>query len=100
MTNPRILVSYARRDGADFSRTLSERLAKEHGFTVWRDLSQLEGGTDWWQQITDAALESRIVRDEWRFARTQGVCVIPVIGAPGLDFGNLSGWMQRRHFVD
>jgi hypothetical protein len=38
MTNRRILVSYVRRDAAEFSRALSERLAKEHGFTVWRDL--------------------------------------------------------------
>ncbi len=114
MANPRILVSYARRDGAEFSHALSERLAKEHGFTVWHDLSELEGGIDWWRQITDAirrveylilvitpaALESRVVRDEWRFARTQGVCVIPVMGSHALDFANLSGWMRRTHFVD
>ena len=114
MANPRILVSYARRDGGEFSHALSERLAKEHGFTVWRDLSELEGGIDWWRQISDAirrveylilvitpaALESRVVREEWRFARTQGVCVIPVMGSPGLDFANLSGWMRRTHFVD
>ena len=40
------------------------------------------------------------MRREWRYARQQGKCVIPVIGAKGLDFKSMPGWMRRAHFVD
>jgi WD40 repeat protein len=113
MSSPRIFVSYARAD-AELGRTLTERLARDHGFTIWRDLADLEGGTDWWRQITDAidhveylvlimtpaALGSHVVREEWRYARRHGVCVIPVMGEPTLDFAELPEWMRRTHFVD
>ena len=73
----------------------------------------MEGGKDWWLQITDAidhveflvlvmtpaALGSDYVRREWRYARQQGRCVIPVIGAKGIDFDSLPGCMRRAHFV-
>jgi TIR domain len=73
----------------------------------------MEGGRDWWQQITEAidhvefpvlvmtsaALGSEYVRREWRYARQQGKCVIPVIGGPDIDFDSLPGWMRREHFV-
>jgi hypothetical protein len=74
----------------------------------------MEGGRDWWLQITEAidrteylvlvmtsrSLASAVVRREWRYARQQGKCVIPVIGAKGLDFASMRGWMRRAHFVD
>ena len=114
MPDPRIFVSYARSDGLEFGRALSERLTRDHGLRVWRDLANLEGGSDWWRQITEvidrveylvlvitpAALSSHVVRDEWRYARQRGVCVVPVIGAAALDFSGLPEWMRRTHFVD
>jgi WD40 repeat protein len=114
MPDARIFVSYARADGAQFGRTLSDRLTRDHGFSVWRDLADLEGGSDWWRQIaeaidhveylvlvmTPAALSSDAVRDEWRYARQRGVCVVPVIGLAALDFSRLPEWMRRAHFVD
>jgi hypothetical protein len=74
----------------------------------------MEGGRDWWQQITEAldvvefmvlgmtpaALLSKMVRKEWRYARQQGVCVYPVKGAPELDFNSLPHWMRSAHFYD
>src|SRR3954447_4859861 len=76
----------------------------------------MEGGRDWWRQITEAvdkveyvllvmtpgALASEVVRREWRYARQQGRCVVPVTkgGISGLDLANLAGWMRRAHFVD
>jgi WD40 repeat protein len=114
MSDPRIFVSYARTDGFALGRALGDRLARDHGLSVWRDLADLEGGGDWWRQITDAidrveylilvmtpaALSSRVVRDEWRYARHRGVCVLPVLGVAGLDFSELPEWMRRTHFVD
>jgi WD40 repeat protein len=41
-----------------------------------------------------------VVREEWRYARQQGTCVIPVKGAPNLDYSSLPGWMRHAHFVD
>ncbi len=111
---PRIFVSYARSDGKEIAAELRRRLQDDHGFPLWQDLADLEGGRDWWLQITDAidhveflvlvmtpaALGSEYVRREWRYARQQGKCVIPVIGAKGIDFDSLPGWMRRAHFVD
>jgi hypothetical protein len=74
----------------------------------------MHGGQDWWLQIaaalgqveyallvlTPAALASDVVRKEWRHARQQGVCVLPVKGAPGLDFEALPRWMRDVHWYD
>ncbi len=111
---PRIFVSYARSDGTELAATLRRRLRDEHGFSLWQDLADLEGGRDWWRQITGAidhveyvvlvmttaALRSAVVRQEWRYARQQGRCVIPVMGAADLDFSALPGWMRRAHCVN
>jgi hypothetical protein len=113
-SRPRIFVSYARSDGKVLARALHRRLEEEAGFSLWQDLADLEGGKDWWRQITDAiehveyvvlvmtegAVRSTVVRQEWRHARQQGRCVVPVIGASNLDFSGLPGWMRRAHFVD
>src|SRR3954469_23758078 len=112
---PRIFVSYARRDGRGLAAELRARLAA-HSFSLWQDLADLEGGRDWWRQITEAvdgveyvllvmtpgALASEVVRREWRHARQQGRCVVPVTkgGTSGLDLAGLAGWMRRAHFVD
>jgi WD40 repeat protein len=49
--------------------------------------------------MTPAALASPIVRKEWRYARQEGKCVIPVVGGKGIDFDSLPGWMRRTHFI-
>src|SRR4051795_10904383 len=111
----RIFVSYARRDGRELATDLRARLAAQ-GFSLWQDLAHMEGGRDWWRQITEAvdaveyvllvmtpgALASEVVRREWRYARRQGRCVVPVTkgGTSGLDLTSLAGWMRRAHFVD
>src|SRR4051794_29433461 len=82
---PRIFVSYARRDGHEMAADLRARLAAQ-GFSLWQDLADMEGGRDWWRQVTEAvdgvehvllvitpgALASEVVRREWRYARKQG----------------------------
>ncbi len=109
----RVFISYARSDGERFAAQLRKRLEAEH-IPLWQDRVGMEGGRDWWQQITEAldvvefmvlvmtpaAMQSEMVRKEWRYARQQGVCVYPVKGAPDLDFTTLPHWMRSAHFYD
>jgi hypothetical protein len=99
---PRVFISYARTDGEPFATKLRQRLEAVH-IPLWQDRVGLEGGKDWWLQITEAlekveflvpvmtpaAMGSETVRKEWRYARQQGVCVYPVKGVPDLDFASL-----------
>ena len=47
--------------------------------------------------ISPAALNSRNVEREWRYARRHGVQVSPVRIASGLDLADLPRWMQKAH---
>ena len=110
---PRVFLSYARSDGEQFAAELRERLEAED-IPLWQDRVGLEGGKDWWQQIKDAldvvefmvlvmtpaAMQSKMVREEWRYARKQGVCVYPVKGKPDLEFKDMPHWMRSAHFYD
>ena len=49
----RAFVSYSHHDGAKVAASLSERL-KEMGFSLWRDLSEMEGGRDCDSSFTHA----------------------------------------------
>lgn len=114
---PRVFLSYALKDGADFAAALRQRLEREHPeITLWQDRTHMIGGVGWWKQIEEAldaveylilvmtpgALESPITRKEWRYARQQGVCICPVEGPPGLkpDFDAMPQWMRKAHFYD
>jgi hypothetical protein len=111
--SPRVFISYARADGEQFAADLRQRL-QATSIPLWQDRIGMEGGKDWWQQITEAldhvefmvlvmtpaALHSPIVRKEWRYARQQAVCVYPVKAVPNLDFASLPHWMRDAHFYD
>jgi WD40 repeat protein len=108
-----VFISYARSDGEAFANDLRQRF-EEAGIPFWQDRVGMEGGEDWWLQITEAldrvefmalvvtpnALKSDTVRKEWRYARQQGVCVYPIKGTPDLDFNNMPRWMRDKHFYD
>ncbi len=110
---PRVFLSYARSDGEGFAQGLRGSLERV-GIPLWQDRVGMEGGRDWWLQITDAiekvqfmvlvmtpnAMKSEVVRKEWRYARQHGVCVYPVKGAADLDFASLPKWMRDSHFYD
>jgi WD40 repeat protein len=111
-----VFISYARADGEEFATRLRQRLERDATDVgvVWQDRSKLEGGIGWWKQIaeaierseflalvmTPAAVQSEVVRREWLYARGEGVCVYPVIGAPGLNFDVLPRWMRKANFYD
>ena len=113
---PRAFISYARKDGEEIAKELSQRLEKEApGIALWLDRAKMEGGKGWWKQIQDAigqakfliivmtegALQSETTRKEWQYARQVGVCVYPVKPeAAKIDFERLPGWMQKAHFID
>ncbi len=112
---PRVFISYSRKDGEKFAKDLRQRLEAEN-IPLWQDRVGMEGGRDWWLQIVEAldkvefmvlvmtpkALESPIIRKEWRYARQKGVCVYPVKGVPDseLDYDSLPRWMSSAHFYD
>jgi len=110
---PRVFLSYARSDGGAFAQQLRQRLEAEQ-VPLWRDREGMEGGRDWWQQITaaidrveflvlvitPAALQSTMVRREWRYARQRGVAVYPVLADEAIDFSVLPRWMRSVHFYD
>jgi len=115
LKSPRVFLSYARNDGEEFALKLRERLEHEQPeLTLWQDRTNLEGGVGWWSQITDAldvvkfmvlvitpaAIESAVIRKEWRYARQQGVCVYPVQGNTPIDFASLPRWISKAHFFD
>ena len=116
INKPRIFISYARTDGEVFAQTLRQRLIQNFGAeAIWRDRDAMEGGRDWWQQITEAldqvefmvlvatprALASPVVTKEWRYARQQGVCVYPVqVPEQPLNFNALPKWMRNSHFYN
>ncbi len=112
-----MFISYARQDGETFATALRRRLELEQPeITLWQDRAQLEGGIGWWRQIaealenvdflilvlTPAAVDSPVVKQEWRYARQRGVCIYPVKGVPDteLDYRSLPKWMSKAHFFD
>jgi WD40 repeat protein len=109
--NKQIFISYSRVDTA-YARALADDLAAL-GFTLWRDRSDMEGGENWWQQIeeairgvdtmllllSEAALASKIVSKEWRYARQVGTRVIPVI-ADSFAPERAPRWMSKRDWYD
>jgi hypothetical protein len=112
---PRIFISYCRSDGSTFTSKLRERLEKEHPeITLWHDVTSEQGGRDWWLQIEEAlnqveymvlvltpdAMKSVTVRKEWRYARQQGVYVLPVQGSADLDSKNFPHWISSLHVSD
>ena len=113
MLTPRVFISYARRDGEEFAINVAKRL-EDAQIPVWRDRDGIRGGDGWWNQIdhvldqveymvavlTPGAMVSRIVGEEWERARRKGVEVMPVIGAPDLEWASMPLWMRNTHCYD
>jgi len=116
----KIFISYSRRN-REFAKALYAKLHRM-GFTLWRDVHDIEAGAeDWWQSIQDAihecetmvlcmsmaSLKSSVVSDEWFYARQQGKRIIPVVvediwDHPEVKAGTFTipNWMRRRNWLD
>ena len=106
-----IFISYARRDGREIAKQLRADLEKR-GFNIWQDVVAMEAGSDWWQQIkeaidgsvvmvlvlTDGALASGVVHDEWTYARTVGTYIIPVTPDSAI-FDKAPRWISKVDVV-
>jgi hypothetical protein len=109
--NPRIFISYSRKDGAKAAEKLRRDL-EFRGFSIWQDIIALEGGRDWWGQIeaalkskelwhfvlvvTPQALESSMIRREIRLARQEGKTFLPVVTGGDLkDLSTLPRWIGQ-----
>lgn len=103
-----VFISYSRKD-LEFVDRLANDL-KSTGFQVWYDLSGLEPGTRWRQEIQKAIQESQfflvvlspnsIVSDwverEFLFASDQDKKIIPLLYQPC----TLPMWSLNLHFID
>jgi len=102
-----IFISYARKDGRPFAAELRQKLEGLE-FSIWQDVVSMESGDDWWLQIkkaienvqtmvlvlTEAALQSEIVRREWVYARSVGIHILPVTPDPTI-FDKAPRWMSK-----
>ena len=50
VSNPRVFISYARKDGEEIAKELSDRI-KAEGIPCSFDRVVLKGGQNWWQHI-------------------------------------------------
>jgi len=105
--NDPIFISYARADGHEIATELRDDLL-DKGFNVWQDIINMDAGDKWWQQIkdaiaestimilvlTDGALESAVVHDEWTHARTAGTHIMPVTRDSAI-FVKAPRWIQK-----
>lgn len=114
----RAFISYARKDGEDFSSWLINELKGEvTNIKTDKDHFFMEGGKDYWEQIvnkidkaqflilamTSGAIQSKNVWKEWYYARDKGKCVYPVMkkqfikDKKKLPFKELPQCLQRAH---
>ena len=90
-----IFLSYARADGQPAALRLRSELERA-GFSIWRDIEDMQGGQSWKGQrrqairtvdivivlLTPASVVSKYVEWEWETAITLGKKVIPLLVLP------------------
>jgi WD40 repeat protein len=83
------------------------------GFTLWQDAVDMEAGEQWRPQLeeairrssvmvlvlTRAALSSRVVQDEWTYARSVGTYVIPIVEAAEV-IDQASDWARKLDILN
>ncbi|MEI7825500.1 MAG: TIR domain-containing protein, partial [Chlorobiaceae bacterium] len=103
----RVFISYSRSDGSQSAEKVIALLA-ENNISSWRDISDMKGEHDNWQEVkqaiedaqhlvlmlTPAALKSEWVKKEWSYARQEGVRVSPILIA-NIEKSLLPLWQQR-----
>src|SRR5690349_15786434 len=108
-------ISYSHADGEELAQTLRQKINNDlrgKEITFWQDYSQMKYG-QWSKQIenainaaeflimliTPAALASPNCKNEWMYARKNGVAVLPVNGKPDDPgfYKNFPNWLKRHH---
>ncbi|MEO5996056.1 MAG: toll/interleukin-1 receptor domain-containing protein [Chitinophagaceae bacterium] len=108
-------ISYSHSDGEQLALDLQQKITsndKEQNITFWQDHSQMKYG-QWSKQIEEAivavdfliiiitpgALASSNCKDEWMYARRNGVAVLPINGKPNDPefFNTFPGWLKKEH---
>lgn len=104
----KIFLSYSRND-----KTFAEKLAKDleaSGYDVWWDITHIEGGDRWVQEITDGINQSEVfavivsphaVRSEWvekefTFASRRGMKIVPLL----YEKCELPIWLLNLQYID
>lgn len=110
---PRVVVAYVQRDGVELAAEVRKNLEAE-GIPTWPDLGLPPRRRDWWAQVTHAieqveylvlvmtpaAVQSQIIRRQWRHASQVGTCIFPVTRADDIDFPQLPRWIRQVHFFN
>jgi WD40 repeat protein len=107
---PRVFLSYARKDGAALAQRLRADLTKA-GFDVWLDTRRIAGGVVWSEELdraidschvmiavlTTGSYESGMCRGEQLQALDKGKRLIPVLAAKGAD---RTTYLYAYHYRD
>jgi WD40 repeat protein len=107
---PRVFISYARKDGAALAQRLQQDL-KAQGLDAWLDTQRIGGGRVWGTQIereidarqvtvavlTDGSYKSGMCRGEQIRAMRKGKRLIPVLGTKGVD---IPVYIEALHYRD
>lgn len=108
---PAVFICYASGDGTYYAERLESDLSK-HGYNTWRDYRNLVKGEDWQQAInaaiddcdalvvvlTPRAMESRYVRQEYRYALERGKRVLP-LWLPGFHKDDALADLARLQWI-
>jgi len=104
----KIFISYSRKD-LDFVKELAEDL-QQAGYDVWYDLTDLEGGDHWADELQAAIDESQVyvlvisprsvasewVEKEFIYADSEGKKIVPLLH----EQTDLPLWLINIHYVD
>src|SRR3974390_1717431 len=107
---PRVFISYARKDGKDLAQRLQADLTKQ-GFDAWLDTQRIEGGASWTTTIEQAldlteyllalmtagSYVSEICRAEQLRALRKGKCVIPLLAQANSD---IPLYLEAKNYRD
>ena len=104
----KVFISYSRID-MDFVKTLAEDLENQ-GFDIWYDLTDIDAGDRWAQEIQEGISESEIfaivvspnslksewVEKEFLFASKRGLKIVPLL----YEMCELPIWLMNIQYVD
>ena len=112
---PRFFIAYSRKDSL-FAKELHDKLEGIFGVgSVWRDITSISIGSDWWMEITnaistveymlfiasEAGINSVYAQKELQYARRQGVTILPIIVKDSeINFEKLPRWLTQQKFYN